>query len=188
MTDDEDTPGASGDLLTAAAATVTAAVTEASATAAVATEGAMAAAAAEAAAAAMAATETEPAEAAEGWECGDRVRGKKSCETDAAGERGRALANGASGQDKNISSLPPAGRSFHSAVPFGHRPGLMSEFGGVAGCWLTKPRQATARVADAEVLLGLASQKQAEAPKQAPKLSRNPTLILTNPNANPTLT
>ena len=65
MKDDEDTPAASGDLLTVAAATAKAAVTEASATAAVATEAAMAAAAAEAAAVAMAATETEPAEAAE---------------------------------------------------------------------------------------------------------------------------
>ena len=64
MKDDEDTPAASGDLLTVAAATAKAAVTEASATAAVATEAAMAAAAAEAAAVAMAATETEPAEAA----------------------------------------------------------------------------------------------------------------------------
>ena len=122
------------------------------------------------------------------WECGDHVRGEKSRETDgdAAEERGLALASDASGQDRNISSLPSAGRSFHSAVPFGHRPGLMSEFGGVAG-WLSKPRQgATARVADAEVLLGLASQNEApEAPKQAPKLSRNPTLMLTNPNANP---
>ena len=69
MKDDEDTPAASGDLLTVAAATAKAAATEASATAAVATEAAMAAAmaaaAAEAAAVAMAATETEPAEAAE---------------------------------------------------------------------------------------------------------------------------
>ena len=130
----------------------------------------------------------KPKEKLKWWECGDHVRGKKSRETDgdAAGERGRALTSGASGQDKKISSLPSAGRSFHSAVPFGHRPGLMSEFGGVAG-WLSKPRQgATARVADAEVLLGLASQNEApEAPKQAPKLSRNPTLMLTNPNANP---
>ena len=85
------------------------------------------------------------------WECGDHVRGKIFGETDAAGERGRALASDASGQGKNISSLPSAGRSFHSAVPFGHRPGLMSEFGGVAG-WLSKSRQgATARVEDAEV-------------------------------------
>ena len=52
MKDDEDTPAASGDLLTAAAATARAAATEA----------AMAAAAAEVA---MVATETEPAEAAE---------------------------------------------------------------------------------------------------------------------------
>jgi hypothetical protein len=113
------------------------------------------------------------------WECGDHVRGKKSRETDgdAAEERGLALASDASGQDRNISSLPSAGRSFHSAVPFGHRPGLMSEFGGVAG-WLSKPRQGAtaARVADAEVLLGLALQKGAGAPKQAPKLSRNPPL------------
>ena len=49
MKDDEDTPAASGDLLTAAAATARAAATEATATAAV----------------AMAATETEPAEVAE---------------------------------------------------------------------------------------------------------------------------
>jgi hypothetical protein len=65
MKDDEGTPAASGDLLTAAAPTATAAATEASATAAVATEAAMAAAAAEAAAVAMAATETEPVEATE---------------------------------------------------------------------------------------------------------------------------
>jgi hypothetical protein len=76
MKDDEDTPAASGDLLTAAAVTAKAAVTEASARAAVATEAAMAAvteakpksrraAAAEVAAVAIAATETEPAEAAE---------------------------------------------------------------------------------------------------------------------------
>jgi len=65
MNDNEDTPAASGDLLTAAAATAMAAATEASATAAAATEAAMAAAAAEAAAVAMAAIEIEPAEAAE---------------------------------------------------------------------------------------------------------------------------
>ena len=64
MKDDEGTPAASGDLLTAAAATATAAATEV-AMAAAAAEVAMAAAAAEAAAVAMAATETEPAEAAE---------------------------------------------------------------------------------------------------------------------------
>ena len=64
MKDDEDTPAASGDLLTAAAVKATVAVTEASAAAAVAAEAAVAAAAAEAAAVAMAATETEPAEAA----------------------------------------------------------------------------------------------------------------------------
>jgi hypothetical protein len=64
MKDDEGTPAASGDLLTAAAATATAAATEV-AMAAAAAEAAMAAAAAEAAAVAMAATETEPAEAAE---------------------------------------------------------------------------------------------------------------------------
>ena len=127
----------------------------------------------------------KPKEKPKWWECGDRVRGKKSPETDAVGERGRALTSGASGQDMNISSLPSPGRSFHSAVPFGHRPGLMSEFGGVAG-WLSRSRQgATARVADAEVLLGLALQKGAKVPKQAPKLSRNPPLMLTNPNTNP---
>ena len=65
MKDDEDTPAAPGDLLTAATVKPTAAVTEASATAAVATEAAMVAAAAKAAAVVMAATETEPAEAAE---------------------------------------------------------------------------------------------------------------------------
>jgi len=109
-----------------------------------------------------------PKEKPKWWECGDHVRGKKSRETDAAGERGRALASGTSGQDKSISSLPSADRSFHSAVPIGHRPGLMSEFGGVAG-WLSRLRQgANARVADTEVLLGFASQKEAEAPKQAP--------------------
>ena len=64
MKDDEGTPAASGDLLTAAAATATAAATEV-AMAAAAAEAVMAAAAAEAAAVAMAATETEPAEAAE---------------------------------------------------------------------------------------------------------------------------
>ena len=64
------------------------------------------------------------------WECGGHVRGKKqSRESDAAGERG------ASGQDVTDE------RRASSFVPSGHRPGLMSDLGGVAGCWLSKPRQ-----------------------------------------------
>ena len=79
------------------------------------------------------------------WECGGHVRGKKqSRESDAAGERG------ASGQDVTEE------RRASSFVPSGHRPGLMSDLGGVAG-WLSKPRQGApvrtkeaARVAHAE--------------------------------------
>ena len=79
------------------------------------------------------------------WECGGHVRGKKqSRESDAAGERG------ASGQPVTEE------RRASSFVPSGHRPGLMSDLGGVAG-WLSKPRQGApvrtkeaARVAHAE--------------------------------------
>ena len=78
------------------------------------------------------------------WDCGGHVRGKKR-ESDAAGERG------ASGQDVTDE------RRASSFVPSGHRPGLMSDLGGVAGCWLSKPRQGApvrtkeaARVAHAE--------------------------------------
>ena len=67
------------------------------------------------------------------WECGGQVRGKKR-ESDAAGERG------ASGQDVTEE------RRASSFVLSGHRPGLMSDLGGVAG-WRTKE---AARVAQAE--------------------------------------
>ena len=67
------------------------------------------------------------------WECGGHVRGKKR-ESDAAGERG------ASGQDVTEE------RRASSFVPNGHRPGLMSDLGGIAG-WRTKE---AARVAHAE--------------------------------------
>ena len=78
------------------------------------------------------------------WDCGGHVRGKKR-ESDAAGERG------ASGQDVTDE------RRASSFVPSGHRPGLMSDLGGVAGWRLSKPRQGApvrtkeaARVAHAE--------------------------------------
>ena len=101
------------------------------------------------------------------WECGGHVRGKKqSRDSDDAGERGRA--SGASGQEK------PKSTKFACELA-GHRPGMMSEFGGIAGSWLAQPRQGAAvqtkeaaRVADVEAR-GLASQTAAEAPKQAPK-------------------
>ena len=86
------------------------------------------------------------------WDCGGHVRGKKR-ESDAAGERG------ASGQDvteeRRASSFVP--RNGGPRLPSGHRPGLMSDLGGVAGCWLSKPWQGApvrtkeaARVAHAE--------------------------------------
>ena len=75
------------------------------------------------------------------WECGGHVRAKKR-ESDTAGERG------ASGQEERRAS---------SFLPNGHRPGLMSDLGGVAGWRLSKPRQGApvrtkeaARVAHAE--------------------------------------
>ena len=75
------------------------------------------------------------------WECGGHVRGKKR-ESDAAGERG------ASGQDvteeRRASSFVP--RNGGPRLPSGHRPGLMSDLGGIAG-WRTKE---AARVAHAE--------------------------------------
>ena len=75
----------------------------------------------------------------------------------------------------HTSSFPSVGRSsFRSALPVGYRPGILSEFGGIAG-WLSQPWQGAAvrtkeaaRVADAEVR-GLASRAEAEVPKQAPK-------------------
>ena len=74
------------------------------------------------------------------WECGGHVRGKKQPpESDAAGERGRAVTSGgrASGQDVTAEQT----KSTSSSLPAGYRPGLMSDLGGVAGCWLNKPRQ-----------------------------------------------
>ena len=66
------------------------------------------------------------------WECGGHVRGKKqSRDSDDAGERGRA--SGASGQEK------PKSTKFACELA-GHRPGMMSEFGGIAGSWLAQPR------------------------------------------------
>ena len=108
------------------------------------------------------------------WECGGHVRGKKqSRESDAAGERGRA--SGASGQDVTEKDKPKSTK--FACELAGHRPGMMSEFGGIAGSWLAQPRQGAAvqpkeaaRVADVEAR-GLASQTAAEAPKQAPKKS-----------------
>ena len=75
--------------------------------------------------------------------CGGHVRGKKqSRNSDAAGERGRALTSGgrASGQDVTAEQT----KSTSSSLPAGYRPGLMSDLGGVAGCWLSKPRQGAA--------------------------------------------
>ena len=76
------------------------------------------------------------------WECGGHVRGKKlSRESDAAGERGRALNSGgrASGQDQRPGTEEDQTKSTSSSLPAGYRPGLMSDLGGVAG--LSKPRQ-----------------------------------------------
>ena len=102
------------------------------------------------------------------WECGGHVRGKKQPrEIDAAVERGRATS-GATGQDVTVEE-----KTKFTWELAGHRPGMMSEFGGIAGSWLAQPRQGAAvrtkeaaRVADAEAC-GLASQTEADAPKQA---------------------
>jgi len=102
------------------------------------------------------------------WECGGHVRGKKQPrEDDAAGERGHATS-GATGQD--VTEEEKTKFTWDLA---GHRPGLMSEFGGIAGSWLAQPQQGAAvrtkeasRAADVEAR-GLASQTEAEAPKQA---------------------
>ena len=78
------------------------------------------------------------------WECGGHVRGKKqSRDSSAAGERGRALTSGgrASGQDQRPGTEEDQTKSTSSSLPAGYRPGLMSDLGGVAGCWLNKPRQ-----------------------------------------------
>ena len=78
------------------------------------------------------------------WECGGHVRGKKhSRDSSAAGERGRALTSGgrASGQDQRPGTEEDQTKSTSSSLPAGYRPGLMSDLGGVAGCWLSKPRQ-----------------------------------------------
>ena len=77
------------------------------------------------------------------WECGGHVQGKKhSRDSSAAGERGRAVTSGgrASGQDVTAEQT----KSTSSSLPAGYRPGLMSDLGGVAGCWLSKPRQGAA--------------------------------------------
>ena len=105
------------------------------------------------------------------WECGGHVRGKKQPrESLAAGER-ECAPSVASGQDvtKEERTKPT-----FSHLPAGHKPGLLSDLGGVAGSWLAQPRHAavqpkeTARVADAKVR-GCPSQTETEAPKQAPK-------------------
>ena len=77
------------------------------------------------------------------WGCGGHVRGKKhSRESGAAGERGRAVTSGgrASGQDVTAEQT----KSTSSSLPAGYRPGLINDLGGVAGCWLSKPRQGAA--------------------------------------------
>ena len=103
------------------------------------------------------------------WECGGHVRGKKqSRDSDDAGERGRA-----SGASQDVTEKEkPKGTKFACELA-GHRPGLLSDLGGVAGSWLAQPRpgaavqtKEAARVADGEAR-GLASQAEAEAPKQA---------------------
>ena len=73
------------------------------------------------------------------WECGGHVRGKKqSRDSSTAGERGRVTSGGrASGQDVTAEQT----KSTSSSLPAGYRPGLMSDLGGVAGCWLNKQRQ-----------------------------------------------
>ena len=103
------------------------------------------------------------------WECGGHVRGKKqSREINAAGESGRDVT---SGQDVTEKEKPKSTK--FACELAGHRPGLLSDLGGVAGSWLAQPRpgaavqtKEAARVADGEAR-GLASQAEAEAPKQA---------------------
>ena len=71
------------------------------------------------------------------WECGGHVRGKKqSRDSDDAGERGRA--SGASGQDVTEKEKPKSTK--FACELAGHRPGLLSDLGGVAGSWLAQPR------------------------------------------------
>ena len=103
------------------------------------------------------------------WECGGHVRGKKqSREIDAAGASGRDVTIGQDVTEKE----KPKSTKFACELA-GHRPGLLSDLGGVAGSWLAQPRpgaavqtKEAARVADGEAR-GLASQAEAEAPKQA---------------------
>eukprot|EP00964_Phaeocystis_antarctica_P042082 scaffold24096_cov64-Phaeocystis_antarctica.AAC.6 len=103
------------------------------------------------------------------WECGGHVRGKKqSCESDAAGERGRASGASGQGVEKEMTKLTKFAWELA-----GHKPGMMSEFGGIAGSWLAQPQQGAAartkeaaRVNNAEAR-GLASETETEAPKQA---------------------
>ena len=105
------------------------------------------------------------------WECGGHVRGKKQPrESLAAGERGCAPSV-TSGQDVTKKERT---KSTFSLLPAGHRPGLLSDLGGIAGSWLAQPQQGaavqpkeTARATDE--VRGRASQTETEAPKQAPK-------------------
>ena len=102
------------------------------------------------------------------WECGGHVRGKKQFrESYAAGASGRA--SGTSGQ--YVTEKEKTKSTKFTCELAGHRPGLMSNLGGVDGCWLSKPQpgaavqtKEAARVADVEAR-GRAS--QTEAPKQA---------------------
>ena len=119
------------------------------------------------------------------WECGGHVRGKKQPrEDDAAGERGHATS-GATGQD--VTEEEKTKFTWDLA---GHRPGLMSEFGGIAGSWLAQPQQGAAvrtkeasRAADVEAR-GLASQTEAEAPKQAKASASDGKASLRSPDPN----
>ena len=70
------------------------------------------------------------------WECGGHVRGKKlSRESNAAGESGRDVT---SGQD--VTEKEKIKSTKFACELAGHRPGLLSDLGGVAGSWLAQPR------------------------------------------------
>ena len=72
------------------------------------------------------------------WECGGHVRGKKlSRESNAAGESGRDVTSGQDVTEKIKSTK-------FACELAGHRPGLMSDLGGVAGSWLAQPRPGAA--------------------------------------------
>ena len=95
------------------------------------------------------------------WECGGHVRGKwQSRESNAAGESGRASdASGHTEKEKTKSTK-------FTCELAGHRPGMMSEFGGIARSWLSQGAAVQTKDVEAH---GLASQTAAKAPKQAPK-------------------